>query len=127
MNYTERLNPSMRSWVDLTPDKRNALITLGWDATGVRWAHYQTPDLYASNWNDLTPLEEESAVFLGYTLDVWQGCAGETDCITLLELLQATMSTWSWGSMPLGIEQRLEQLGWDAEGWNNGKPPLHIC
>jgi len=109
------------SWFDFTPLTQDALMLLGWSPS--RWQDSTKPTTFARRWSDLFPREREAALFLGYQRRVWDGCVSETPCLERLERLENQMRGWEWTTMPLGIRDRLEELGWTRPTWAEGEQP----
>jgi len=117
MNFSSpfmALPPRTRSWLQL----------LGWDADGVRWAKQEKAAVYAKRWGDLEYRERESALNLGYTAEVWDGCESSDTCLARLEILENEQKSWVWETMPRGPRNRLAELGWQSRSWFEGEAPL---
>jgi len=117
------LNPN---WYSLSDGERKALVNLGWDWEGLRWATKDKPPIYSRPWTELLPREREAAEFLGYRERVWHLCEAETKCITRLELLEARFAGWRWRTMARAIRDRLEELGWSERSWLEGEEPAPL-
>lgn len=120
--YLEALYNTNQSWFDLTPLTQDALMLLGWSPS--MWGISDKPETFARKWRDLFPREVEAAKFLGYQPHVWDGCMPDTPCLDRLERLEAKMSEWYWETtMPMGVQKRLGELGWQMASWTEGEEP----
>lgn len=123
MLYLEGKYNNSRTWMDIGPQQREALVILGWDVAGQRWAISDKPTSYARRWAELTQKQVEAASFLGYESEVWEGCAVLAPCIQRLAIYEDRAEAYRWPLMPKAIQQRYEELGWTYQTWLLGEVP----
>ncbi|CAD7942406.1 unnamed protein product [Amoebophrya sp. A120] len=116
-------------WTDLTKQRQEAYTTLNYVNTPQQWDQRDIPDKFVVEWSKLTTAEQGAAEFLMYTEDTWNGCP-EEECIFRLlyaeKKLIPTRSTefraLQWNRFADFQKVHLEQLGWQADSWNDGGP-----
>ncbi|CAD7937030.1 unnamed protein product [Amoebophrya sp. A25] len=119
---------SIQPWSTMTVQRREAYTTLGYN-TPQSWDQRNMPDTFVMKWDKLTTSQRGAAEFLMYTEDTWNGCAQEFCIYRLLyaeSLLIPTRSTdfrkIDWNMFADFQKVHLEQLGWQADSWNDGGP-----
>eukprot|EP00927_Polykrikos_kofoidii_P058656 TRINITY_DN5330_c0_g1_i2.p1 TRINITY_DN5330_c0_g1~~TRINITY_DN5330_c0_g1_i2.p1 ORF type:complete len:792 (-),score=117.33 TRINITY_DN5330_c0_g1_i2:78-2453(-) len=122
MLYLDRMY-NTTSWEDLSYWQRRMFTLLGWDEGGLRWRTFDKPPVYSRPWTELLMLENEAAVFLGFTEDVWHRCQSKTSCIKRLQVMELRFQSYKWETMPTGIRGRLEELGWSERMWLEMEEP----
>lgn len=114
-------------WTDLTPQRQEAAVTLGWELQQ-EWNERYIPNTFITPWKELSPAQRAEAEFLEFQQDTWEQCKSDPAASCTARLFMAEQAAVPvtnvrpWDSLGVGTQAYLEMLGWTTTTWNDGGP-----